>query len=646
MRDTEAVASIVAGAPDGLAAAYDRYADPLFRYCRTMLGTRAAAADAVQDTFVIAAARLQQLRAPEELRSWLFAVARGECRHRLPAGNGRPASGHTTADEAPDVTDDPGHPDDSDETQPDDSGRAAERAELRPLFEDAAAGLEPAEHEVVELQLRQGLTGAEVAAVLSVSRSHAHALLSRAAEQLEACLGVLLVSRTGRAECAELDAMLAGWDGQLTIPLRRRVHRHMEHCPTCSAKRAVELRPAMLLDLTPGAALTAGAAESFRLATAAPPELKAHTMALAAGDGPSAAAHSAAVLGRAGAFGRRGFPRPSGTGRASLGVLPRVETGTTGKGTWGTGAGGKNARGHRAGPGPAAALRSAPHRQVAVAAAVVAAVVIAATAFALTGGSTPFTPLAEAKAAPSSASAAPTPSAGPSGPAPRTSQAQPALTKPKPKPKQAASTVATNTGAAPTEGAPPTQAVVTPPSPTPPASTAPASPPGSPKPTARATPSPTASQPPAGGPTASPSPSLSPSSPPGELTVFPGGGTLVVFPGGGSPVFLHAFGGPVNWSVSVSNDPGDAVSVSPGSGTLTEANPRATVTVSVSQRLRCGHRRHRDTPCPTITIWPSGTVLTVQTGIGFGFGASSLSVATGPAQAGKAPSREPSLRAP
>ena len=176
----------------------------------------------------------------------------------------------------------------------------AHRAELRALFEDAAAGLNPGEREVIELQLRQGLEAGEVATVLGVSRNHAHALLSRARDQLEACLGVLLVGRAGRDECGELGAMLAGWDGRLTVLLRKRVHRHIEHCATCAARRAFELRPAMLLDLSPGAAMAAGAAESFRLAFGAPPGLKAHTIALATGHGPArgGAQHRRAQPGR------------------------------------------------------------------------------------------------------------------------------------------------------------------------------------------------------------------------------------------------------------------------------------------------------------------------------------------------------------
>src|SRR5580692_3583762 len=284
MRDAEVVASIVAGDPNGLATAYDRYADPLFKYCKSLLHDPADAADAVQDTFVIAASRLDGLREPERFRAWLYTVARNESLRIL-----RSKKGTSALDEAPDVTDDSA-----------DVSEHAHRAELRALFEEAAAGLNPGEREVIELQLRQGLEAGEVATVLGVSRNHAHSLLSRARDQLEACLGVLLVGRGGR----------------LTVLLRKRVHRHIEHCATCTARRAFELRPAMLLDLSPGAAMAAGAAESFRLAFGVPPGLKAHTIALASGHGQGAAAHSTAVLSRAGAFGKQGFPRPAHAGLA------------------------------------------------------------------------------------------------------------------------------------------------------------------------------------------------------------------------------------------------------------------------------------------------------------------------------------------
>ena len=94
MQDRELVAAIVAGDPGGLAEAYDRYAAPLYAYCRSMLPgphAPADAASAVADTFIIATAKLQGLRDPDQLGSWLHAVARNECLRQLGAGGARGA---------------------------------------------------------------------------------------------------------------------------------------------------------------------------------------------------------------------------------------------------------------------------------------------------------------------------------------------------------------------------------------------------------------------------------------------------------------------------------------------------------------------------------------------------------------------------
>ena len=99
MQDRELVAAIVAGDPDGLAEAYDRYAAPLYTYCRLMLpdpDPLDGAALAVRDTFIIATARLQGLRDPDQLRPWLHAVARNECLRQLGAAES-PGSGSGTA---------------------------------------------------------------------------------------------------------------------------------------------------------------------------------------------------------------------------------------------------------------------------------------------------------------------------------------------------------------------------------------------------------------------------------------------------------------------------------------------------------------------------------------------------------------------
>ncbi len=81
--DREVAAAIAAGDPAGIALAYDRYAAALYGYCQWMLHDPAGAAEALRDTFVIAAATLGDLPGAPELRPWLYAVARTECQRLL-----------------------------------------------------------------------------------------------------------------------------------------------------------------------------------------------------------------------------------------------------------------------------------------------------------------------------------------------------------------------------------------------------------------------------------------------------------------------------------------------------------------------------------------------------------------------------------
>jgi RNA polymerase sigma factor (sigma-70 family) len=295
MHDSEVVASIADDCSGGgLTEAYDRYADPLYQYCLAALGEPAAAADAVQDTFVIAAARLADLSEPDRLRAWLYTVARNECQ-RI-ARPGRPGFAFTSAQAQFMMAGAPKVPDE------------AERARLRGLLDDATAGLTPGEREVIELELRHGLTAAEVASVVGVSRTRANTMDTRAREHLEASLAAVVVARAGRRDCRVLSGMLDGWDGQLTVPLREQLHRHIGRCATCSTRRDVELHPGRLLGQSPGEALAAAAADSLRAAAGAPAALREPTLALAAGQEPEAIARRGAVLGQAGIFDSRAFP--------------------------------------------------------------------------------------------------------------------------------------------------------------------------------------------------------------------------------------------------------------------------------------------------------------------------------------------------
>jgi RNA polymerase sigma factor (sigma-70 family) len=283
MEDRDVVAAIVAGDPAGLAEAYDRYAVPLYAYCCSMLREPADAADAVQDTFLIAAAKVHGLRDPAKLRPWFYSVARNECLRRLRAIK---AAGATAAlADAPDVP-----------APSADVSRAAEQVDLQQLVRAAIDGLNRGERDVIELSLGRDLVGDELADALGVSRNHAHAMLSRARGQLERSLGALIVARTGRQACPDLDAMLAGWDGKLTVLIRKRISRHIERCELCGERKRRELTPALFAGLSPLVALMPGFRDQL--------------LRVVSDRTPAGLLHRFSVANRAGPFGQNGFPAP------------------------------------------------------------------------------------------------------------------------------------------------------------------------------------------------------------------------------------------------------------------------------------------------------------------------------------------------
>ena len=230
--DAALATAVAAGDVTALGEIYDRYAARLLGFCRSMLHNQAEAEDCLQDVFVIAATRLSGLREPALLRSWLFSVARHECLARIDK-----RKREVLVDE---VADRPSF-------DPDPSSSAAVDAELAALLRDAQAGMSDRDRLLLELADRQQLAGEEFAAAVGVPRSTAYTLLARARATAKKSIGALLVARTGRERCAELDALLAGWDGELTVLSRKQVARHIEKCSVCDEQRSRVASAAALL---------------------------------------------------------------------------------------------------------------------------------------------------------------------------------------------------------------------------------------------------------------------------------------------------------------------------------------------------------------------------------------------------------------
>ena len=169
MRDSEVVASIVAGDPDGLAMAYDRYAAPLFKYCRTLLSDPADAADAVQDTFVAVWQKPRGFRGDGDVAAWLWGIAIRRLVSRLRTRSGVAAVW--------------GHP----EVVP----AAEEQVLLSVEYGDvgqALARLSPEMRAVIQAVVLDGLSAREAAHLLQVPVSSVKTRLYRAKARLRAVL--------------------------------------------------------------------------------------------------------------------------------------------------------------------------------------------------------------------------------------------------------------------------------------------------------------------------------------------------------------------------------------------------------------------------------------------------------------------------
>ncbi|RLE24980.1 MAG: hypothetical protein DRJ50_03790 [Actinobacteria bacterium] len=228
MEDAELVASALEDSTQAFADIYDRYVDRIYDYARSILRSDADAADVTQDTFLAASQRLDQLRDPSRLRPWLYAIARS---HSLRIVRDRQRT--QVSDDVDEVVE---------MTTSDDE------IDARDLVWAAAAGLAASDRSVLDLHLRQGLDGQELADALGVSANVANVALHRVRTRLEQSVGAVLLAKTSKKECPELDELMV--DG-LNPLARKRITRHLDKCAVCADRRRAMTSPSMLFSAMP-----------------------------------------------------------------------------------------------------------------------------------------------------------------------------------------------------------------------------------------------------------------------------------------------------------------------------------------------------------------------------------------------------------
>jgi RNA polymerase sigma factor (sigma-70 family) len=223
----ERLARLVAEANEwAFAALYERYHQPLYRYCRSIVRTDVDAQDALQSAFASAYTALKRGQRDAPLRPWLFRIAHNEAvsllRRRRPEDELSEALESSMA---------------SVEEQ------AGERARLALLLADL--------HELPERQrgalvMRElsGLSHEEIATALGTSVGAAKQTI------FEARRSLLEFAEGREMACDEVSRAISDGDGR--VLRARRVRAHIRECSACAAfAAAIPARSSDLRALTP-----------------------------------------------------------------------------------------------------------------------------------------------------------------------------------------------------------------------------------------------------------------------------------------------------------------------------------------------------------------------------------------------------------
>ncbi len=257
VRDARLVAAVRAGDESAFGQLYDAWFDRVFDLAQRVVHDPDTAAEIAQDAFLSAWRGLPGLEQPESFGGWLLRIARNAAYNRSRreqrsrpvdeqelaviehAGSGaaNAPDGFRVEDrlaraESPDV--------------------ATEDAEVAALVWEAAEALGERDREVLDLQLRHGLTPAEIGEVVGMNRNAANQLVHRLRGRLQSAVQARVLWRDGQPACAVLGERLrAAGIEHFGAEAVRVAERHVPGCEQCEQRRRLRLQPTVLFGATP-----------------------------------------------------------------------------------------------------------------------------------------------------------------------------------------------------------------------------------------------------------------------------------------------------------------------------------------------------------------------------------------------------------
>jgi RNA polymerase sigma-70 factor (ECF subfamily) len=294
-RDAQWVEAALAGDQQAFGRLYDAWFDRVFNLARGVVRDDEVAAEVAQDAFLSAWKNLATLENTDAFGGWLLRITRNASFNRQK----KEARSRPVDDEGMSVIEQVGS---SPVSAPsgfgvedrlsrlDDPEQFVADAEMVALVRDSAATLGERDAEVLDLQLRYGMSPAEIGEVIGVNRNAANQLCHRIRKRFATAVQARVLWNGSRPACDRLDALLTSagvtrFDAEAV----RLADKHAPDCEQCSERRELRLQPAALFASMP--------------LLAAPVLLKVKTAAALEGagvpmGGSAHAATSAAVRGR------------------------------------------------------------------------------------------------------------------------------------------------------------------------------------------------------------------------------------------------------------------------------------------------------------------------------------------------------------
>jgi RNA polymerase sigma factor (sigma-70 family) len=189
------------------------------------LGVQGVSDDVVQETFLRASERIDQLRDVHKLESWLCAIAKNES-YKYLRQHQRLSVGIADFDAS-------------------DAEELNATGEWHDLVERASKGLGARDQHFLEMLVGEDLGWQEIAEQLHISLINVYKFHHRVEERLAQSCVALELAISHRFQCEELCELLRAWTGEYSPLWRKRIVHHAQQCAACSG--AIKKTPAFRL---------------------------------------------------------------------------------------------------------------------------------------------------------------------------------------------------------------------------------------------------------------------------------------------------------------------------------------------------------------------------------------------------------------